>query len=147
LESLKNIKQLTYDFSTLVDEDAGAFDTKTLTANVVVNMDEETVEFDDIFKGTDRASVSDDEEMPVSEFSPDNSLFPFEDNSFRVAGQEEITTPAGTFKCTTVETTGHFDEVIKLWMINDKPGVIAKVILDEPGHFGHYKVFELTEIK
>ncbi len=147
LESLKNIKQLTYDFSTLVDEDAGAFDTKTLTANVVVNMDEETIEFDDIFKGTDRASVSDDEEMPVSEFSPDNSLFPFEDNSFRVAGQEEITTPAGTFKCTTVETTGHFDEVIKLWMINDKPGVIAKVILDEPGHFGHYKVFELTEIK
>ena len=146
LKSLNNIKQLTYDYSTLVD-DAGVFDTKTLTANVVVNMDEETIEFDDIFKGTDRASISDDAEMPIAEFGSDNSLFPFEDNSFRVAGEEEITTPAGTFKCTTVETTSHFDEVIKLWMINDKPGVIAKAILEQPGHFGHYKVFELTEIK
>jgi hypothetical protein len=147
LESLKDIKQLTYDFSTLVDEDAGGFDTKTLTANIVVNMDEETIEFDDVFKGTDRTSISEDEEMPIVEADPDNSLFPFEDNSFRVAGEEAITTPAGTFNCTAVETTGHFDEVIKFWMINDKPGVIAKVILDEPGHFGHYKVFELTEIK
>ncbi len=146
LESLNNIKQLTYEYSTLID-DAGVFDTKTLTAKVVVNMDEETIEFDDIFKGVDWASVSDDEEMPIAGFSPDNSLFPFEDNSFRVSGKEEITTPAGTFNCTTVETTGHFDEVIKLWMINDKPGVIAKAILDEPGQFGHYNVFELIEIK
>ena len=146
LKSLNNIKQLTYDYSTLVD-DAGVFDTKTLTANIVVNMDEEMIEFDDIFKGTDRNSISEDEEMPIEYANPDNPLFPFEDNSFRVAGEEEITTPAGTFKCTTVETTGHFDEVIKLWMINDKPGVIAKAILEQPGHFGYYKVFELTEIK
>ncbi len=146
LESLKKVKQLVYNFNVL-NTNIDAFETKTLTANVVVDSDEETVIFDNIFKGIDRASISDDEEMPTTNADSNNPIFPFEDNSFRVAGEEEITTPAGTFKCTAVEATGDFDEKIKLWMINDKPGIVAKAILDQEGSFGHYYLFELTEIK
>jgi len=32
-------------------------------------------------------------------------------------------------------------------MINNKPGVYAKIIADKPGPFGQYSVYELLEIK
>lgn len=144
LDNLINIKQLVYDFHDL-NEDTKAFDTKTLTANIVVNSEKETMKFDNIFKGTDRASISDDNEMPV--VKSDSPLFPFADNAFRVVGKEEIKTPAGTFKCTVIEVAGDFDEKAKLWMIDNKPGIIAKVIIDKPGTFGYYHLFELKEIK
>jgi hypothetical protein len=32
-------------------------------------------------------------------------------------------------------------------MIKDKLGVIAKIIKDKSGTFGHYHTYELTEIK
>ncbi len=145
LESLSKVKQLVYNFNVL-NTNIDAFETKTLTANIAVDSDDETVTFDNIFKGIDRTSISDDEEMPVIKSDSNNPIFPFEDNSFRVAGEEEITTPAGTFNCTVVEATGDFDEKIKLWMINDKPGIVAKAIKDTPGDFGHFFVFELVKI-
>jgi hypothetical protein len=144
IESLGKIKQLVYNYY-LLDENSKAFEEKTLTANIITNTEEESVRFDNIFTGVDKATIGDDEDMPRVNFSYDNPLFPFKHNTFRVAGKEKIKTPAGIFNCTVVETIGNFDEQIKFWMIDNNPGVVAKAILDKPGSFGYYKVFVLKE--
>jgi hypothetical protein len=145
IEYLTNINQLVYEFSDLVEQ-TESFNTTKLAANVNGDMDR-GINMDNIFEGYDRASLPEDSEMPVEMFNFNNSLFPFESYTFRVIGEEEITTSAGTFNCTLVEAIGDFDENLKLWMINDKPGLLAKVIKDKSGDFGHYMVFELVEIK
>ncbi|MEA1918198.1 MAG: hypothetical protein U9N52_00010 [Campylobacterota bacterium] len=42
-----------------------------------------------------------------------------------IEGIQEITTPAGTFTCTILNLDAD-GEIIKAWMINDRPGVYAK---------------------
>jgi hypothetical protein len=44
-----------------------------------------------------------------------------------IEGIQEITTPAGTFTCTILNLDAD-GEIIKAWMINDRPGVYAKYI-------------------
>lgn len=70
-------------------------------------------------------------------------------DTFRVIGTEEIATPFGNVMCTVVEGFGTFDNKIKYWMINEKPGVFAKIVLvkDENPPFGYTKVYALKEIK
>ena len=46
-----------------------------------------------------------------------------------IEGIQEITTPAGTFTCTILNLDAD-GEIIKAWMINDRPGVYAKYIND-----------------
>ncbi len=145
ITNMEKVKQLVYNYSTLITG-TKTFDTKKLTANISVKMDEEMMSFDNIFIGFDSASVPDDMEMQIAEFSSEMRLFPFESDTYRIAGDEKITTPAGTFSCTVIEAIGDFDENLKLWMIKDTPGVLAKVVRDEPGDFGHFIVFELAEI-
>jgi len=145
LMSLENVKQLVYKFSTL-DEDTGIFEDKILTADVNSNPAEQTLSIDFIFYGYDRYNPHEDSELPPNnEYS--NLLYPEEENTFRVSGSEQIITPAGTFDCTVVEVAGSFETRKKLWMINNKPGVYAKIIADKPGPFGQYSVYELLEIK
>lgn len=145
IRSLLDVHQLVYSYSELI-EGTEAFDTKTLTADVVANEEEQTLSIDYIFYGYDRYHLPDDTQLP-----PNNdygeALFPVRNEGFRIAGQEEITTPAGTFDCTVVEAIGEFEARMKLWMINDMPGVYAKIIDDKPGDFGHFIVFELQEIR
>lgn len=140
------VKQLAYNFSTLI-EGTETFETKELSTNVSTNVDEGMMSYDNIFVGFDRESTPEDYEMPIGYYNSDIRLFPFESDTYRVVGEEEITTPAGTFSCTVVEAIGDFDENLKLWMITDKPGILAKVIKDKSGDFGHFIVFELLEIK
>lgn len=144
---LEQVHQLVYNFSTLLS-DTNSFETKTLTANIRAIAEESILTIDNVFNGYDSYTLSDDEEMPSNDYESYNKLYPLEDFSFRVAGNEEITVPAGTFNCTVIEGVHGFDENMKVWMINDKPGIIAKVIRDNPDEdFGHYFLFELQEIK
>ncbi len=145
LTNMAKIKQLVYNFSTLL-EGTETFDTKKLTANIKTNVEEEFMSFENIFIGFDKESTPEDYEMPIDYFNTDTKLFPFKSYTYRVVGEEEITTPAGTFNCTVIEATGDYDELLKLWMINDNPGILAKVVRDEPGSFGHYIVFELAHM-
>jgi len=144
---LANVKQLVYNYSTLISG-TNSFEVKTLTANVVANVEEETLSIDNIFKGYDSYNLPDDTAMPTNNYDQYNKLFPLEEDTFRVVGEEEITVTAGTFNCSVIEATGSFDENIKLWMIIDKPGILAKVIKDNLDEsFGHYYLYELQEIK
>ncbi|VAW22917.1 hypothetical protein MNBD_BACTEROID04-846 [hydrothermal vent metagenome] len=147
IDELVTIKQLVYNYSTLI-KGSTSFETKTLTANVNANIEEEKVSIDNVFKGYDSYNLPDDTAMQPNNYDQYNKLFPLEEDTFRVVGEEEITVAAGTFTCTVIEAIGSFDENIKLWMINNKPGILAKVIKDNPDKsFGYYHIYELQEIK
>ncbi|NOR75635.1 MAG: hypothetical protein GQ525_10795, partial [Draconibacterium sp.] len=145
ITNMDKVKQLVYNYSTLI---AGTktFDTKKLSANISANIDAGVMSFDNIFIGLDSKNIPEDYEMQVAQFSSEKRLFPFESDTYRIVGNEEITTPAGTFNCTVIEAIGDYDENLKLWMIIDSPGILAKVVRDESGDFGHFIVFELTQI-
>ncbi|MCF8366788.1 MAG: DUF3108 domain-containing protein [Bacteroidales bacterium] len=145
LMGMTRINRLIYAYSTMVG-DSRVFNTKTLTAEVSASDENQTLSIDYIFYGYDRYGLPDDTELP-----PNNEytepLFPLKDLSFRVVGNEQITTPAGTFECTVVEAANDFEVSMKLWMINDKPGIYAKIIEDDKSFKSHYAVYELQEIQ
>lgn len=68
--------------------------------------------------------------------------------SGKIIGQDRITTPAGTFECTVIEGYTDFETEVKLWMINNKPGVFAKIIISENDTSGNleYVTYILDEI-
>ncbi len=145
ITNMAKVKQLVYNFSTLL-EGTETFDTKKLTANIETNIEEEFMSFENIFIGFDKESTPEDNEMPIEYFNTDSKLFPFTSYTYRVVDDQEITTKAGTFNCTVIEAIGDFDENLKLWMIKDKPGILAKVVRDKPGSIGYFIVFELAQI-
>jgi len=143
------INQVTYNYKTLIDE-TQSFDSKTLTTNVSVNFEEDEIEilFDYIFNGYDSYNLPEDYNLPPNKHDNYNDLFPYEDISFRVVSNEKISVPAGDFDCTVLEGLGSSEEMVKLWMIDDMPGIYAKIIQDNPDeHFGSYHIYELQEIK
>ena len=140
-----NVKQLVYTYSNLIP-DTTSFENKRLTANVEVNMDEEGYYIDNVFIGFDSYNVPEDTEFPIILFDSYNKLYPLENASFRIQDKETITTPAGTFNCTIVEAIKD-DVKQKLWLINNKLGIYAKIIEEDPDeNFGHYHIYELQEI-
>ncbi len=143
---LLDVKQLVYKYSTLVSGTA-SFETKLLTSDVKATLEEEGFLIDNIFNGYDRYNLPEDAEFQENRnFAA--PLYPLEDDVFRVVGDEEITTPAGTFNCTVVEVASDSGAQKKLWMIQDKIGVYAKIIDDDPDeNWGHYYVYELQNIK
>lgn len=143
--SLVNTEQLVYKYSTLI-EGTGVFDSEILTANVHADPQEQALSIDFIFYGYDNYNLPEDTQLPPNnEFS--RPLFPEKEGDFRIAKTEQIATPAGTFDCTVIDAVFSFDVRKRLWMINDKPGIYAKIIEDKAGDFGHYVVYELQEIK
>ena len=143
--NLINVKHLVYKFSTLV-ENTESFEDKTLIADVNSNPQEQMLSIDFVFYGYDRYNLPEDAALPPNEFDEYNMLYPAEDNSFRVVGSEQITTPAGTFDCDVVEVLIDDEARKKLWMIKDKPGIYARIIDDKEGRFGHYHIYELQKI-
>ena len=139
-KDLLSVKQFVYSYKTK-NEDSEVIENEPLTSNVTANLDDEGFVIEDIFLGTN-LSPGNGEPRPNTDFiSP---LYPLEDRAFRIAGNEQITTPAGTFDCTVIEVGGHFNK--KLWMINDKISVYAKIIATE-AYSDSYHIYELQEIK
>ncbi len=77
-------------------------------------------------------------------FFPKEKLDPF-----KVIGTEMVEIPLGNFECTIVEGLDNFNKKIKYWMINNKPGVFAKIIIvnDEDTPFDYSNIYMLKEIK
>ncbi len=147
--SLKDTDQLIYNYASLI-VDTEIFESKTLKADVETNENKEMLIIDFIFYGYDRYNLPDNTQLPSSQlnFRFDYKTYPLKDYLFRISGEEIITTKAGTFNCTLLEAYDSLkEESYKLWMINDKPGVYAKIIADKSGVFGHYHIYELTNIK
>lgn len=77
-------------------------------------------------------------------FYPADELEPF-----RVVGTEKVTTILGELECTIVEGFDRYTNKVKYWLINDKPGVFAKVIIVNPSEapFGYANIKVLKAIK
>lgn len=139
------VNQLVYKYSTLINH-TESFEDTTLTANVNATLEEEGFNIDYIFNGYDSYNLPEDTAFPSNpEYS--NPLYPLNDTMYRVVGNEQITTSAGIFDCTVLEIFGDREVRKKVWMINNKIGVYAKIIADNPDeHFGSYHIYELQEI-
>jgi len=86
----------------------------------------------------------------LQDYEYDYMFFPKENlDYYKVVGTENIETPIGNFDCTIVEGFGSFDAKIKYWMINEKPGVFAKIVKVKEAMvpFGFTNVLTLKEIK
>jgi len=148
LTNLKKIKQLVYSYSKLTDAKK-KFENTTLKSDIKVIEEEDLVSIDYIFYGYDRYNLPEDADLPPNDINIDNNynlLYPLHDGSFRVIGEENIETEAGSFDCTVLEVISEFGQLQKLWMVNNMSGVYARVIDSKPGDLGHYLVFELKEI-
>jgi len=148
LTSLADVQHLVYEYSALIDE-TGVFDHKQLTAEVTVNKGDEVVNIDFIFCGYDQYNLPEDVALPPNQINVSqcaNKFYPQLEMVFRVIGNEQLMTPAGTFDCTVIEGVDSFEVRKKCWMVNDRPGVYAKIIEDKPGDFGHYIIYELQEM-
>ncbi len=148
MDDLSNVKQLVYKQATLVNG-TQSFENKILKADVKANPDNESLEIDNIFNGYDRYNLPIDTAWKRNKYTQYASkLYPYNDIIFRVVDTaKKINVPAGTFTCTLVEGLGKFEEKLKIWMINDKPGIIAKIIGEKAGNFGHYIIYELQKIE
>ena len=49
----------------------------------------------------------------------------------KVLRTEKVEVPAGSFDCTVVEMKSMFGDIKTVWMINDTPGVYARVTIDK----------------
>jgi len=142
-DGLLNVKQLVYRYDSK-NQGEEAFKNEVLTANVTANLEYEGFTIENIFTGYDTSGNG--EPRPNTDY--DMPLYPLEDKTFRIAGNEQITTPAGTFDCTVIELSNGYDMNKKLWMINDKVGVYAKIIdQNTTEDSGYYHLYKLQEIK
>jgi hypothetical protein len=136
----ENISKLIYNYYKLLDN-GKTFETKEVTT--AINSDSgNTPNIENIFNGEEQ------DKTQLVKFDEFKYIFPVNCRVFKFNGEEQITVPAGTFNCIVIEGMDNFDEKIKIWMTQDKPGIPIKIIKDlneEP--FGHYYVFELKEIK
>lgn len=145
LDELSEIKQLAYSYAKLND-DTNTLDTEILKANVLVNKEQQRLRVDNIFDGFDRFHTPEDVVFLENDENGDYDLYPLNVNMYRVLGQEELTLGLGTFACTVVEALNGNGEQLKIWLINDKPAVIAKLIKASGSYDHHYSVYELQEI-
>lgn len=141
IDYLQNVRQLTYSMNSLVPI-YEVFEHRILTRKVSTDESKQTVRF----LNSPGYRHSENVKGNLSELY--NRFFPeSEPMAYRVTGEERVTVSAGTFLCTVVE--GIFDDYReKYWMINDKPGVYAKLIKDGKTFSGDplYVVTELSKI-
>jgi len=117
-----------------------------LLSEVKTDLDNPSVNFKNFtVNGQDTSQYSEKHKDDMMESY--NYFFPFEELSpFRVVGKEKLTVPAGTFNCTVVEGLD-MDDKYKMWMIENMPGIYAKIIIGKD-NFGKtiYTVQELVKI-
>jgi len=142
LSKIKTLKYNKYDYYSEVD----AFVTTEIFTEI--ENDSKNIKFTDYYYPNEEAvklyeTIKGFLQNSYNDFFPQKEL----DYYKVVDTQRKITVPAGTFTCTLVEgMTG--DNKYQYWMINNKPGVFAKIIKENDGQFGNafYQKSELSEI-
>ena len=144
---LQNVKEVHYRFGTLIP-DLNRLHFNTLFERLQVDVEKPSVRFTNLMaEHGDTSQIS--EKYRGGLTGRYDLFFPAEEpGPFRVKGKEQITVPAGTFECTVVE--GFDGETkVKYWMINNKPGIFARIIREGEDPFGktEYTLQELTKIR
>ena len=151
LSFLKDYKDIIYTASNF--EDDLEPDSFLVSSRITYNEVDQTMDVREYsFFQNDYIEMS---ENPISINDSENYqeylyFFPKEKlDPFKVVGTEMVETPLGNFECTVVEGIDTFDKKAKYWMINNKPGVFAKIIIinDQNTPFGYSNIYMLKEIK
>ena len=146
VDYLKGVKKIVYRHGSLL-ADVNAFDYSTYYSEIKVDEEKPSVKFTNfvVENGTPNQYS---EKYKGNLSGMYNYFFPLDElMPYRIAGKESVTVPAGTFKCTVIEGLDG-DTKVKLWMIDDKPGIYAKKIR-QGDNFGtmSYTVDELESIE
>ncbi|MBV1923255.1 MAG: hypothetical protein KUG68_04415, partial [Flavobacteriaceae bacterium] len=145
LEKISETKKLVYSYAKL-NEETNTFDTKLLNANVYVKVENQSFKVDNIFYGYDRSNTPEDVRFLENDENGDYALYPLNESTYRVVGEEELTLKIGAFNCTVVEAVNSNEELLKIWLIINKPAIIAKLIKTSEQTNPHYSIYELQEI-
>jgi len=142
LSKIKTLRYNKYDYYSDVD----AFNMTEIFTEI--ENDSKSIKFEDYYYPNEEA-VKLSETVKGYLQNAYNDFYPQKDLDYYkvIDTQQKISVPAGTFICTVVEgMTG--DDKFSYWMINDKPGVFAKIIKENNGQFGNafYQKYELTDI-
>lgn len=145
LDQLADFDHLIYSFDTL-NEETNSLENKLLKADVFVNVKNQRLKIDNIFYGFDRYTTPDEVEFQENDENGDSDLYPLNENMYRVVGQEELSINNEVVNCTVVEALNSNDELLKIWFMNDKPAIIAKLIKtsEYPTHYSIYKLKEIN---
>lgn len=147
IEYLQHVSYLKFRNGSLIEE-LNTLKYLTTVSELEVNIEEQSVSFHNL-------SISESDTTQFSEnykggmMESGNLFFPKKEPwPYKIVGLETITVPAGTFECTVVIALD-YDKKYKYWMINDKPGVYAKTIMEGVSVFDEleYTVIELEEIQ
>jgi len=151
VNTLKEYNELVYDITSFPDEEEP--DTWVESEKINYNAEEQSIDVREYsYSQNDYIDMTED---PIwmgnlPEYEYDFNFFPNSNlDPYKVVGTEKIETPAGIYHCTVVEGFDQFDSKVLYWMINEKPGVYAKIIKvkDAPIPFGSTNVYILKEIK
>ncbi len=147
IEKLSPVKYLKYRSGKLLPK-VNCFEYSGIIKKIKVNREKPSVVFSNsTIVGTDTSQYS--QKIKGNLQNSYNLFFPMDEYyRFRIAGHEKVKVPAGEFQCTVVEAADG-DDKYKLWMIDDLPGVYAKIVNVSESPFGksEYSVQELEEIK
>jgi hypothetical protein len=147
LDTLKNYKVVKYKYGTLIP-DTKALKYYEIISEINVDMKKRKIVFTNFkIENNKKEQYSQNYKDDLSERY--NYFFPKQEPvPRRIVGSEKITVPAGNFECTVVEGMDG-DTKVKYWMINDLPGIYAKIIKDGTDSFGNnfYVVQTLKELK
>lgn len=147
VQFLSGVKSVEYEYGKLEPELNILKHTSVLVSKISVNTQKPSVDFRNFTVANgDSTQFSEKYKGNLQErynnFFPQNELYPY-----RIVGIQKVTVPAGTFTCTVVEGMDT-ENKLKYWMINDMPGIYAKIIREVDDPFGKvdYSVMELKKI-
>jgi len=147
VDFLNTVQWLEYTYGQLEPETKTLKHTYSIASKLTVKPNKPSVRFTNFTvtaNGEEQFSEKYRDELAGSYdlFFPQKELWPY-----RIIGAESLTVPAGTFNCTVVEGFDG-DTKAKYWLINDMPGIYAKVIKDgqDPFDKPQYSVMELKKI-
>ena len=147
ISTLEKVKYLKYKMGKLIEE-TNKLKYSSILSSIDLNSDNNSLMFIN-FEIEDGDTLQFSENYKDATTQNNNSFFPMDEpETFRIVGVKTLNVPAGSFECTIVEGMDG-DTKIKYWMINDHPGVYARIIVDGKSVFDEleYSVMDLLEIK
>ena len=145
-QKLATVRFLKYRHGKLLPK-VNDFEYSEILKKIKVNLEKPRVEFTNFtIIGKDTSQYS--QKIKGNLQNSYNIFFPLDEfYRFRILRNEKVKVPAGEFQSTVVEAADG-DDKYKLWLINDLPGVYAKIIKVSESPFGksEYTVEELEEI-
>ncbi len=140
LTQMSSINTMMYSKG-VFNSELGIFDNSAVNYETKVEDDYQVI----ITENTilDDGSIEENQMSIGEDYGSENIFFPLERlDDYIILGKETIGVPAGTFNCTVVIGIGEDDVKYKLWMIDDKPGVYAKIITQKEDYRGRMEYAE-----